>query len=37
MSIDFFNSNIKDADPEVYETLKKELLELKLIKETTET
>ena len=25
MSIDFFNSNIRDADPEVYETLKKEL------------
>jgi len=25
MSIDFFNQNIKDADPEVYETLKKEL------------
>ena len=25
MSIDFFNNNIKDADPEVYETLKKEL------------
>ena len=25
MSIDFFNKNIKDADPEVYETLKKEL------------
>ena len=23
MSIDFFNSNIRDADPEVYETLKK--------------
>ena len=25
MSLDFFNNNIKDADPEVYETLKKEL------------
>ena len=25
MSIDFFNKSIKDADPEVYETLKKEL------------
>jgi len=25
MSIDFFNSNIRDADPEIYETLKKEL------------
>ena len=25
MSIDFFNNNIKDVDPEVYETLKKEL------------
>jgi len=25
MSIDFFNNNIKDTDPEVYETLKKEL------------
>ena len=25
MSIDFFNSNIRDADPEVYETLRKEL------------
>ena len=25
MSIDFFNNNIKDADPEVYKTLKKEL------------
>ena len=25
MSIDFFNNNIKDADPEVYLTLKKEL------------
>ena len=24
MSIDFFNNNIKDADPEVYKTLKKE-------------
>ncbi|MDC0498936.1 serine hydroxymethyltransferase [Alphaproteobacteria bacterium] len=25
MSLNFFNDNIKDADPEVYETLKKEL------------
>ena len=25
MSLDFFNNNIMDADPEVYETLKKEL------------
>ena len=25
MSIDFFNNNIRDADPEVYQTLKKEL------------
>jgi glycine hydroxymethyltransferase len=25
MSLDFFNNGIKDADPEVYETLKKEL------------
>ena len=25
MSLDFFNNSIKDADPEVYETLKKEL------------
>ena len=25
MNIDFFNNNIKDADPEIYETLKKEL------------
>ena len=25
MNIDFFNNNIKDVDPEVYETLKKEL------------
>ena len=25
MSLKFFNDNIKDADPEVYETLKKEL------------
>ena len=25
MNIDFFNNNIKDADPEVYATLKKEL------------
>ena len=25
MSLDFFNNNIKDADPEVYETLRKEL------------
>ncbi|MDC0060218.1 serine hydroxymethyltransferase [Pelagibacteraceae bacterium] len=25
MSLDFFNKSIKDADPEVYETLKKEL------------
>ena len=25
MNLDFFNNNIKDADPEIYETLKKEL------------
>ena len=25
MSLDFFNNSIKDADPEVYETLEKEL------------
>ena len=25
MSLNFFNDNIKDADPEVYETIKKEL------------
>ena len=25
MSLDFFNKNIKDTDPEVYETLKKDL------------